>query len=153
MTVDLGGVPAHCRESAEHVFAEGDVGAAVDRDLVVVVQVDQSSELQVPGERGGLAAHPLHEVAVGDEPVGVMVHEVGPEPGPEVALRDRHPNSRGEPLTQGAGGHLDTDVVVDLGVSCRVAAPLPEVPEVVEGQWEAAEVEEGVEEHRPVSVR
>ena len=53
---DARDVPAVADEARGHVLAEGQVRVAFDGDVVVVVDPAQVGELQVPGERGGLAA-------------------------------------------------------------------------------------------------
>jgi hypothetical protein len=63
------GVPPVGVEAPEHVLGEGQVGLAVDRDLVVVVEVDQATELEVTGQRGRLGGDALHQVAVGHDRV------------------------------------------------------------------------------------
>ena len=81
-----------------------------------------------------------------------MVDEVGAETTAEVSLGYRHSDTRGESLTEGPGRRFDTQLVIDLGVARGVAIPLSEVAEVVEGQAEPGKMEDGVQEHRPVSV-
>ena len=49
--LDLGHVPADRLEPLRHVLAKREIGRAVDRNLVVVVKIDQIVELQMPGER------------------------------------------------------------------------------------------------------
>ena len=152
VAVHLGGVPADSIEASEDVLAERDVGAAVDGDVVVVIEIDEATQAEMAGKRGGLAAHSLHQVAVGHEGEGAMVDEVGAEAGPQVAFRDAHPHCGREALAEGAGRHLDAESMVDLGMARSVAAPLPEVAKVVEGQRKPAEVEQGIEEHRSMAV-
>ena len=62
--VDALHVPALRLEALLDVLAEGEIGAAVDRDAVVVVEIDQVAEPEVPGQRGGLGGDALHQVAV-----------------------------------------------------------------------------------------
>src|SRR5690606_11509464 len=124
VAVDGNGVPSEGRESTRHVVREGDVGGTIDGDLVVVVEVYEATEAEVAGDRRRLRADPLHEVPVGYEPVGVMIDEVDAEPGTQVRLGDRHSHPGAESLPEWPGGHLDAQVVVDLGVACGVAPPL-----------------------------
>jgi hypothetical protein len=46
---DLLYMPAVGVEALAHLFGEGAIGGAVDRDVVVVIEVDQLSELQMSG--------------------------------------------------------------------------------------------------------
>jgi hypothetical protein len=53
-------LPAVGLETTADVLVEGDVGRAVDGDVVVVVDPAQVRELEMPGERCRLACHALH---------------------------------------------------------------------------------------------
>ena len=65
-----------------------------------------------------------------------------------MSLGHRHPDGGGEALPEGAGRDLDAVGVAVLGMSGSRAAELTEVAEVVDREAEAAEVEEGVLQHR-----
>ena len=56
-------VPAERVEARRDVLGERDVGVAVDRDLVVVVEDDELAEAPVAGERGGLGRDALQVAA------------------------------------------------------------------------------------------
>ena len=48
---DLLGVPAIGVEAGHAVFGKGEVGGSVERNQVVVVEIDQLAQLEVPGQR------------------------------------------------------------------------------------------------------
>ena len=73
---DPGDVPAVALEAGGDVVAVGELGVAVDRDVVVVVDPAEVVELQVAGERGGLVRDALHQVAVAADRVDVEVEEL-----------------------------------------------------------------------------
>ena len=56
---DVQHVPAVGREARRHVLAEGQLGVALDRDVVAVVDPAEIGQLQMAGERGRLAARCL----------------------------------------------------------------------------------------------
>ena len=143
-------VPAVGLEALAHVLGEGEVGGAVDGDVVVVVEQDQLAELLVAGVGGGLAADALHHAAVAGEHVGVVVDDVVAEGGGEEALGHGHADGVGDALAERAGGRLDAGGVPELGVTRRAAAPLAERLEVVHGQVVAGQVQHGVEQHARV---
>ena len=60
-------VPPVSLVALAHVLGEGDLGVALDRDVVLVIERDQPAESEVPGERGRLARDPLLEVSVGGD--------------------------------------------------------------------------------------
>jgi hypothetical protein len=150
---ELGHVPAVALEPADDVVGVGERGVAVDADVVVVVDVHQPAELQVPGERRRFVADALHQVAVAADHVGAVVAQVGAEAGPQPALGDAEPDCVGEPLAQRPGGHLDAGGVVHLRVAGGGRAPLAEVPDVVEREPIPREVQHRVQEDRRVAGR
>src|SRR4051812_26732974 len=71
------GVPAVRGKAGDLVVAAGPVDAAVDGDGVVVPKRDESAEPVVAGQGGGLVAHALHQAAVADDDVGVVIGDLG----------------------------------------------------------------------------
>ena len=65
--VDPLDVPAVGLVAGGDVLGLGDLGVVLDRDLVVVVEHDEVAELLVAGQRGGLVADALLDVAVRGE--------------------------------------------------------------------------------------
>src|SRR6185312_3446545 len=102
-------VPAVRFESSSAILAEGDVGASRQRDLIVVVQINQLAELQMTGQRRGLRRDALHEVAVAHDRVGEMIDDV--ESGAVITrskmrFGDRHADTVAESLPQRPGRYL-----------------------------------------------
>ena len=76
MPVDARRRPPGSLEPFHLVDRIGKRQRAVDGDAVIVEQHDQPVEPEVPSERDRLLGHALHEVAVGDEHIGVVVDDV-----------------------------------------------------------------------------
>ena len=146
------GVPSHRLESGGRVFAEGEVGGSVDGDAVVVVDVVELAQTQMTGQGSGLRRHPFHQVAVGYERPGAVVHQVFPEHGGEVRLGDGHPDRRSETLPERSGGHLDPQIGFVFGVAGGVRSPLAEVFQLLHGERKTAQMEHRVQEHGTVAV-
>ena len=68
-----GDVPAVADEPGGDVLAEGQLGVAFDGDLVVVVDPAEVRQLEVRGQRGGLAGDALHHATVAADGVDVVV--------------------------------------------------------------------------------
>jgi hypothetical protein len=145
---ELDHVPVVPLEAAGDVVGVGELGGAVDGDVVVVVDVHESSEAEVPGQRRSLVAHALLEVSVGADGEHVVVGDVAAEPLAQVALDDGHADAVGEALAERPGGHLDARRVPVLGVARRPRPVLAELLQVVELESVAREVEHGVQQHR-----
>ena len=129
--------PAVGLEALAHVVVVGEIGRALDRDLVVVVDADQLAEPEVAGQRGRLAGDALLHVAVAGDEVRVMVDDLlrGPvELRREVSLGEREADRVADALAERAGRDLDPGGVPELGVARGPALPLPELLDVVEGR-------------------
>ena len=144
-------VPAVGVEAGRGVVRERQLGRAVDRDVVVVVDVHQAAQAQVPGQRSGLVADALGQVAVGDHRPDVVVADVDAEALPQRRLGDRHADAVGEALAERPGGDLDARGVADLGVPRRARPPLAERLEVLDRHVVAGQVQHRVLKDRGVT--
>ena len=138
-------VPPVCAEALSVVGGARQIGPAIDGDPVVVEHPDQLAQALVAGELGRLVRDPLHQVAVGAERPGVVVHNR--VPGPVEAVRqpplgERHPHRIGHPLAEGTGGGLHARRVPELRVARRHRSPLPEVPDLLQRQIVAGQVQQ-----------
>jgi hypothetical protein len=143
--------PAVRLEAPGGVVGVGQLGLAVDGDVVVVVDGDEAVEPLVAGEGGRLVADALHHVAVAADDPGVVVAHLGAELGAQPALGHGEADGVADALAQRAGRDLDTLGVVHLGVAGGGRAPLAERLDVVQRQAVPGEVQHGVEEDRGVA--
>jgi len=149
-------VPAIGLEPPRRVVGEPAVDLTIDRDAVVVVEAGQLAELERSGKRAGLVRHAFHQAAIADEnPRPVVDHLVARavERCGEKLLRKRHAHGVGEALAQRAGGGLDAEVRLDLGMARGVRAELTEVLQLLEVERIARQVQQRVKQHRTVAVR
>lgn len=89
-------------------------------DVVVIVDHNQVSELQVTGGRGSLGGDTLLSATITEESVGVVVNEVVAglvEDGGSVCLGNSETNGVSETLTERAGGDFNSGGIVSLGVT------------------------------------
>ena len=138
-----------------HVLGERELGAAVDGDVVVVVEHDERAEAEVARERGGLARDPLLQAPVAADHEGVVLHHVealAVEGRGGVRLPQRHAHGIGEALPQRAGGHLDAHGVLVLRVARRLRVHLAELLQVVDRQLVPGQMEHRVEQRARVAV-
>ena len=95
-------VPAVPEEPRRHVVAERQRRVALDGDLIVVVDPAQVGQLEVPGERGGLAGDPFHHAAVAAERVDVVIEQIESgtiEVAGQPAFGDGHADAGGHALS------------------------------------------------------
>jgi hypothetical protein len=126
-----------------------------DGDVVVVVDADEISELQMAGQTGGFRGDALHGTAIPKNAVGVVaddVEAVSVEDGGGVSLSDGETDGVAEALAERAGGDLDAGGVVGLRMPRSDAAELAEVLEIIHGQRVAKEMQKRILKHASVAV-
>src|SRR2546421_713498 len=129
------------------LLGERDRRRAVDRDVVVVVEVDELAETERARDRGRLVRHALHQVAVGADAVDAMVDDLVVRAVvalSEEALCDREADAVREALTEWPRRRFDSGRVVHLGMTRRERVPLPEPLQLFEREVVAAEVQRRV---------
>ena len=99
--------PAVGLEPLDRVVVVRQLGGAVDRDVVVVVEGEQAPQPEVPGERRRLVRDALHHAAVAQEHVGAVVADLTPEGRAYPALGEGHADRIGEALPERPRRHLD----------------------------------------------
>ena len=120
---------------------------------VGVVQHDQAPQPQVSGQRDDLVADALHQAAVADQRVGVVVHDVVAEFGVEHGLGHSHAGRVGDALAQRPGGRLDAMVRLVFRVPGRVRAEFTEALDLLDRKGlVAGQMQQGVDQSRTVAV-
>lgn len=118
-------MPAISLVALGNVLSEGNVGVAVNGDVVVIPDGNQVAELEVTGEGAGLAGDTLHEAAIAKEAVCVVVDELEAglvEAGCGVSLGNGETDSIADTLTERASGDLNAGGVMGLGMAGGLAA-------------------------------
>ena len=157
-------MPAVRLKTQGHIFREGQTGLAAQRDVVMVIKANESSQLEVAGERSRLCRDPFHEIPVARQDIGIVIDDFiirAIEPGGEKAFGNGHTHAIGKPLAQGSGGALYAGGMSVFRVPGSPALPLAELLEFFDGQRIAGEVEESIEEsgamagreHETVAIR
>ena len=94
-------VPVVGPEALGDVVAVRQLGVAVDRDVVVVVDADQLAEPEVPGERAGLVRHAFHEATVTGDHVGVVIDGLRPKRAASTRSAIAMPTALAKPCPSG----------------------------------------------------
>ena len=140
-------VPAIGFKTPRDVFGEIDVGGAGERDVILIVEINQLAQLQMPGERRGFLRDAFHQIAIAAKGVGVMIDDL--VPGPVVArreprFRNRQADAVGETLAQRSGGYFHAGRVPRSGWPGVLLPHLPEALEFVERKIVAGEMQQAV---------
>ena len=113
-------VPAVRLVTLEDILSESLVGVTINGDLVVIPDGNEVAKLEVTGERAGLSGDTLHQAAITEEAVCVVVDKVVAglvEDGSGVSLGNGKTNGVGDTLAERTSGDLNTGSVVGLGVT------------------------------------
>ena len=95
--------------------------------MVVIVDGNEVSKLQVTSQRSSLAGNTLHRAAISEERVGVVVDQLKAglvEDGSSVPLSNGETNGIGETLAQRTSCDFNARGVVRLGVARSDAVDL-----------------------------
>ena len=93
--------------------------------------------------------HTFHHVAIARYEVHGVVDDllVAIENGTKVCFTDCHPDGVANALTQRAGRRLHTRCVAELRMARRLALPLPELLQVIQGEIVTSQVKHAVQQH------
>ena len=153
-SLDVLHVPAQRLVARRAILGERDRRRAVDRDVVVVVEVDELAETERAGDRRRLVRDAFHQIAVGGDAVHAMVDDLVVRPVValgEEPLRDPEADAVRVALPERAGRHLDAGGVMHLRMARRLRLPLPEPLQLLEREVVAGEVQRRVLEDAGVT--
>src|SRR5689334_18891848 len=108
---------------------------AVTRDSIVVEKHGQLVKIEMSGKGDRFLAYPLHEVAVGCEHVGTMIHHLRTKHGGEMPFRNRHADSVAEALPERPGRRLHARSDEALRMSGSERAELSEASQLVDAHF------------------
>ena len=68
-------LPAIRLEPQPDVLRKGDVGAAFNGNMIVVIEINQFAQSQCRRQRSRLGADALHQIAVGNQRIRIMIDD------------------------------------------------------------------------------
>ena len=148
-------VPAIGSKACRGVVAKPGIDRTVDRDAVVVVQRDQLVEPPHASQRADLVTDAFHQAAVAEKDVGVVVDHDMSRAVELVAQQlpgQRHADRVRQTLAQWAGRGFHAGREAHLGVARGLAVQLPEALQFLDRQVVAAQVQQGIQQHRRMPV-
>jgi hypothetical protein len=147
--------PAVGLEATRRVVGEPAGDIAVDGDAVVVPEGDQLVQAEAAGQRTGFVRDTFHQAAVAEEHPGAVVDDgeaVAVEAVGQHLLGQRHAHRVGEALAQRPGGGFHTRRFTGLRMPGGLRVQLAEALQLFDRQRVAGEVQQGVLQHRTVTV-
>jgi hypothetical protein len=146
-------VPTIGIKSFADVFAEAQIGGRGQRNTIVVIQINQFSQLQMSRHTGGFRSDAFHDVAVADDGISEMVDDL--EPGTVIARRqirfsDCHADAVAETLSERSSGDFYTGSELAFRMPGRQASPLTELLDLIERQIVTGKMKHAIEQHGPV---
>ena len=159
---DLMDRPAIGRKTRADILGESELGPALNRDVVGIVDPAEIRELQMAGDGRRLARDALHHVAVAAQRVNVVVEQLeawAVEVLGEPARPDGHADAGGDTLAERPGGRLHASRQTVFRVTGAGAVELPKALQIVEPHrgpsafacLHTTQVQHGVEQHRGMS--
>jgi hypothetical protein len=124
--------------------------------MVIIPDGNQVAQLEVTSQRARLARDTLHQAAIAEEAVCVVVNKFVPglvECGSSVGLSNGKTDSVGNTLAKRTSGDLNAGGIVSLGMAGCDAVNVTEGLEIVNGELIAIEVKESILKHASVAVR
>ena len=101
-------------------------------------------------DRGRFSGDSLHQIAVRADAVHVVVDQAVADSRREHLLRERNPDRVRDALPERPRRRFDSRRVAKFRVTGSFRVQLPELLQVVDGDVEAGQVQERVEQHRPM---
>src|SRR5579859_8176610 len=143
-------------EALAHIFAEGQTGIALDRNMVIIVEVDKFAELEKTSHGSGLRGDAFHQIAIAGNGVDIMIDNSVIRAVVAIsqeALGNCHTDAVSKTLTERAGSGFYASRMTMLGMARCEAAPLAELLELLQREIVASEIEHAIQKHRGVSGR
>ena len=145
-------LPAIGGEARRGVVGNGEVGAAVDRNAVIIEQHDQPAKPHMTCHRGGLVAYTLHQAAITGDGIGEMVDKVPPMASRQMRFRHRHADGIGKSLAKRAGRRLDAAGMTEFRMTGGDGANLAEVANLRHRHvFVTGQMQQRIDQHRAMA--
>ena len=117
---DTACVPSRCLETLGHVFGKIQIGGSGERNVILIVEINEFAQLQVSGQRRSFVGDALHKIAIAADGVRVVIDDL--VSGPvitrcEPRLGDRDAYSVGETLPERSRGDFHVGRLAALRVT------------------------------------
>ena len=128
-----GDIPSVGLVTLEDILGEGNVSTTVNGDVVVVINDNQTAELEVAGNRGSLVGNSLLQTTISAESVNVVVDNgetLLVEGSGQIGLSNSHTDGIAHTLSQRTSANLHSSGL-HLGMARSAASELAEVLQII----------------------
>ena len=157
MSIDiLNHLPTVGVKTLWRIVSKPGVNLTINRDSVVVPNRNQFTKAQCSSERAYLVRNAFHQATISEKNIGSVVNNGvarAIELGRKYLFAKCHANGITKTLSQGSRGCLNPRRTTKFWVPrcCRVQ--LAKIPEFFYRQGVPGQVQQGIEQHRTVTVR
>ena len=148
MAVDAGRLPARCLKTLELIGGVRERYRPINRNVIIVPEHDQLSELHMPGHADGFLRDTLHKTAITRDDIGVVINKVFAIGCAKVGFRHREPDRICDALSERACCRLNARRMAIFGVTSRFIAELTEIFDLLDVHAGiAGQMGEGINQH------
>lgn len=104
-------VPVISFETLEDIFGEGDTSVTIDGDVVIIIEGNELTKLQVTSERASLRGNTFLKTAITEDDIGVVVEDLKTRfvvSSSKLSFSSSQTNGIGDTLTKRTSGDLNT---------------------------------------------
>ena len=153
---DAQNVPLMRFKASTNVFCKADIGRAVDRNVVVIVEHDELAQSQMPSNRRRFGANAFHEATIATNRIRIVIDDVvtgAVITRREVRFGNRKSNGIGNALPEWARRRIDSRRDVVFRVTRRNASHLAELFQIVETDRISIQMEQSIQKRRSMTIR
>ena len=104
------GMPPICFKPLADIFSERKIRCASQRDVVLIIKIDELAQAKVSRERSCFRSHPFHQIAIRDKRISVVIDQIMTRAvisSRQPCLGDGHAHAVAETLPERTGRNLD----------------------------------------------
>ena len=145
-----------CSHTGLDILGKSDIRAALDRNLVRIIEHDKLGQAKRASQREGFRRNTFHHAAITAQSEGIVIYYIIArlvERSSQMSLSHSHADSHAHACTQRAGRSFDTSRMTILRMTRRQGSILTELFHVVHSQSIAIEMKQGIQQRRTMTTR
>ncbi len=140
-------LPAICHEALPNIFVKPGINMAVNRNTVGIIEENQLAKAPGSGKGGSLVGDAFHKTAIAAKSPGIMIDDFESraiESCGQQFFGQGNADSGGYALPKRPGCHFNAGSYAAFGMPRRFGLPLAKVPDFLDWQIIAREVQKGI---------